>query len=98
AAKTTIAPYSLRGRLTPPVAAPRTWDEFDDPAAVEQLRFEEVLDRLDDDGDLLESLTEATGGSVEAPQERDRLGIDRSRRDAHHTHEPIPARSGASGS
>src|SRR5699024_1363960 len=35
-AKTTIAPYSLRGRLTPTVAAPRTWDEFDDPAAVVQ--------------------------------------------------------------
>ena len=98
AAKTTIAPYSLRGRLTPTVAAPRTWDELDDPAAVVQLRFEEVLDRLDDDGDLLESLTEATGGSVEAPQERDRLEIYRSRRDPKHTDEPIPDRHGSSGS
>ena len=30
-AKTTIAPYSLRGRARPTVAAPRTWDELDDP-------------------------------------------------------------------
>ena len=31
AAKTTIAPYSLRGRAHPTVAAPRTWEELDDP-------------------------------------------------------------------
>ncbi|HYB83542.1 MAG TPA: non-homologous end-joining DNA ligase, partial [Mycobacterium sp.] len=30
--KTTIAPYSLRGREHPTVAAPRTWDELGDPA------------------------------------------------------------------
>ncbi|WP_166973437.1 non-homologous end-joining DNA ligase [Brevibacterium atlanticum] len=59
AAKTTVTPYSLRGRFTPLVAAPRSWDEFDDPAAVEQLRFAEVLDRMDDTGDLLEPLAEA---------------------------------------
>lgn len=99
AAKTTVAPYSLRGRLAPTVAAPRTWAEFDDPTTVEQLRFEEVLDRLDDDGDLLEPLTEATGGSVEAPQEpeRDRLEVFRSKRDPKHTSEPIPDRHGTSG-
>src|SRR5699024_3824003 len=34
AAKTTASPYSLRGRLTPTVAAPRTWDELDDQATV----------------------------------------------------------------
>lgn len=48
-AKTTIAPYSLRGRDTPTVAAPRTWDEIEagaeDPLGLEQLRFEEVLER-----------------------------------------------------
>ncbi len=32
-AKTTIAPYSLRGREHPTVAAPRTWDELDDTGA-----------------------------------------------------------------
>ena len=68
AAKTTVAPYSLRGRFTPMVAAPRSWDEFDDPAAVEQVRFEEVLDRVDDFGDLLEPLAEAVGGTASAPE------------------------------
>ena len=49
-AKTTISPYSLRGRELPTVAAPRTWDEIEvgaeDPLGLEQLRYEEVLDRL----------------------------------------------------
>ena len=51
-AKTTIAPYSLRGREHPTVAAPRTWDEIEDPD-LRHLRFDEVLDRLERDGDLL---------------------------------------------
>lgn len=49
-AKTTIAPYSLRGREFPTVAAPRGWDEIeagaDDPMGLEQLRFEDVLERF----------------------------------------------------
>ncbi len=53
-AKTTIAPYSLRGREFPTVAAPRTWDEVEDgasdPLGLEQLRFEEVLDRVGQGG------------------------------------------------
>ncbi len=52
AAKTTVAPYSLRGRAEPTVAAPRTWDELDDPA-LRHLRFDEVLARVAEDGDLL---------------------------------------------
>ncbi len=48
AAKTTIAPYSLRGRELPCVAAPRTWDELDRPEKLRQLRFEEVLERAID--------------------------------------------------
>jgi bifunctional non-homologous end joining protein LigD len=55
-AKTTISPYSMRGRELPMVAAPRTWAEVeagaDDPLALEHLRFEEVLERVDDEGDL----------------------------------------------
>lgn len=48
-AKTTITPYSLRGRELPRVAAPRWWDEIG-PGLV-QLSPEEVLERLDRDGD-----------------------------------------------
>lgn len=55
-AKTTIAPYSLRGRDRPTVAAPRTWDEIeagaDNPDALQHLDLDEVLERLDDVGDL----------------------------------------------
>jgi bifunctional non-homologous end joining protein LigD len=54
--KTTVSPYSLRGRETPTVAAPLRWDEVaegaDDPLALEQLRFDEVLDRVAEHGDL----------------------------------------------
>jgi bifunctional non-homologous end joining protein LigD len=48
AAKTTIAPYSMRGRETPCVAAPRSWDELERPEKLRQLRFEEVLERVID--------------------------------------------------
>ncbi|MGA8255855.1 MAG: non-homologous end-joining DNA ligase [Nocardioides sp.] len=54
--KTTIAPYSLRGRERPYVATPVAWSEVeagaDDPLGLEQIRFEEVLDRVADAGDL----------------------------------------------
>ena len=54
--KTTIAPYSLRGRERPLVAAPVSWDEVEagaeDPLGLEQLRYDEVLDRVEDLGDL----------------------------------------------
>jgi bifunctional non-homologous end joining protein LigD len=59
AAKTTICPYSLRGKETPTVAAPRTWDEVEAGAKghkLEQLMFDEVLERLDADGDLVADL------------------------------------------
>lgn len=60
AAKTTISPYSLRGRETPTVAAPRTWEEVEAAAkgsvTLEQLMFDEVLERLDEYGDLVEGL------------------------------------------
>ena len=53
-AKTTITPYSLRGRERPTVAAPRTWDELADPA-LRQLGPDEVVERLGTLGDLLAS-------------------------------------------
>ncbi|WP_404312408.1 ATP-dependent DNA ligase [Agrococcus terreus] len=55
AAKTTVAPYSLRGRVRPTVAAPRTWDEIEH-GHLEQLEYPEVLRRLDRDGDLIAAL------------------------------------------
>jgi bifunctional non-homologous end joining protein LigD len=58
--KTTLSPYSLRGRERPWVAAPLSWDEVEegaeDPVALEQLRFEQVLERVSDRGDLLADL------------------------------------------
>lgn len=60
AAKTTVCPYSMRGREDPWVAAPRTWDEVeagaDDPEALQQLGIEDVLERLEEHGDLLAPL------------------------------------------
>ncbi|WRS30087.1 non-homologous end-joining DNA ligase [Actinomycetaceae bacterium MB13-C1-2] len=50
--KTTVAPYSLRGRTRPTVAAPRTWHELASPY-LRQLEFEEVLDKVAKRGDPL---------------------------------------------
>lgn len=54
--KTTVAPYSLRGKERPYAAAPVTWDEVvagaEDPFGLEQLRFDEVLARAEEHGDL----------------------------------------------
>jgi bifunctional non-homologous end joining protein LigD len=58
--KTTVSPYSLRGRDLPTAAAPLTWAEVEagaeDPLELRQLRFEEVLDRVADRGDLFAAL------------------------------------------
>jgi bifunctional non-homologous end joining protein LigD len=87
--KTTIAPYSMRGREHPTVAAPRTWDELDDPE-LRQLRYDEVLARVARDGDLLAALDD------DAPV-ADRLTRYRSMRDASKTPEPVPASKPATG-
>ncbi len=57
-AKTTAAPYTLRLMDVPSVAAPVGWDEVEACRSPGDLRFgpEEVLDRLQRDGDLLEAL------------------------------------------
>lgn len=89
ASKTTIAPYSLRGREHPTVAAPRTWDELDDPG-MRQLRFDEVLDRVAADGDLLAPMD---SGQMSP----DRLTKYRSMRDAAKTPEPVPRERPTSG-
>ncbi|MBL8932040.1 MAG: non-homologous end-joining DNA ligase [Kineosporiaceae bacterium] len=54
-AKTTIAPYSLRGRGLPTVAAPRTWQELEE-GGLTQLDHAEVLARVSAEGDLLAGL------------------------------------------
>jgi len=80
-AKTTVSPYSLRGRERPWIAAPRTWDELEDPD-LRQLEYEEVITRVADLGDLLAPLAPDTG--------RDRLATYRSMRDPAKTPEPVP--------
>ncbi|WP_295649767.1 ATP-dependent DNA ligase [uncultured Dietzia sp.] len=60
-AKTTVAPYSLRGRAEPWVAAPRSWEELGD-GGLEHLHWDEVLRRVDSQGDLLEGLEGGTAG------------------------------------
>ena len=56
AAKTTIAPYSLRGKEAPFVAAPRTWAEIERGAErrdfLTQLDMDDVLARVASDGDI----------------------------------------------
>ena len=54
--KTTVSPYSLRGVERPLVATPVTWDEVEegaeDPLGLEQFRYDEVLARVAEHGDL----------------------------------------------
>src|SRR5215218_549383 len=81
-AKTTVSPYSLRGRDRPMVAAPRTWGELEDPD-LRQLEYEEVITRLTTLGDPLAALASSA--------DRDRLARYRSMRDPTKTPEPVPA-------
>jgi bifunctional non-homologous end joining protein LigD len=104
--KTTIAPYSLRGRDRPTVAAPRTWRELQE-RGLAQLELDEVLDRLEAHGDLLHPVASAalsvgrrdaghwdsdrTQRANDAEQPgRDRLAAYRAKRDASRTPEPVP--------
>ncbi|WP_265522102.1 ATP-dependent DNA ligase [Oerskovia flava] len=103
-AKTTIAPYSLRGRDRPTVAAPRTWDELDDPD-LGQLEADEVVERVRTLGDPLAAVATGRLAALEPTPGRmatfeakgaaasgtDRLATYRSMRDAAKTPEPVPA-------
>ncbi|GAA2450779.1 ATP-dependent DNA ligase [Agromyces soli] len=82
--KTTIAPYSLRGRLRPSVAAPREWAELDEPGFA-QLEFHEVLARVAAGGDPMARLGRAASPGVDA------LDAYRAKRTVGATPEPIPA-------
>jgi bifunctional non-homologous end joining protein LigD len=65
AAKTTICPYSPRGRERPTVAAPRTWDELEEAAGsasgLKQLEFDDVADRLRELGDVVAGILPEPG-------------------------------------
>ena len=54
AAKTTVAPYSLRGVGRPTVSTPITWDEALDAKTAADLRFDasDVVARIEELGDL----------------------------------------------
>ncbi|MEV0074368.1 DNA ligase D [Amycolatopsis sp. NPDC050768] len=60
--KTTIAAYSLRGRDQPTVSTPITWDEVSACRQAHQLAFtaDDVLDRVNEVGDLLQPLPNTT--------------------------------------
>lgn len=99
--KTTITPYSLRGRAHPMVAAPRTWKELESPA-LKHLDYREVIKRVASKGDPLAGLTAGHLSSLEPTPERmagfehadgadDRLAKYRSMREASKTPEPVPA-------
>ncbi|MDM4722214.1 non-homologous end-joining DNA ligase [Micromonospora sp. WMMA1363] len=67
AAKTTVAPYSLRAQPVPAVSTPLTWDEVEAGAAGKRpstrpYTADEVLKRVETHGDLLGPLLE--GGPV----------------------------------
>jgi bifunctional non-homologous end joining protein LigD len=60
AAKTTVAPYSLRAQASPTASTPLTWDEVSAVALGEeparQYGAAEVMERVDEHGDLLADL------------------------------------------
>ena len=98
--KTTITPYSLRGRLRPYVAVPRTWSELAEKDLA-HLDYEEVMARMKRRKDPLAGLV-ASGATLEPTAQRmagfeisdsgaDRLEKYRAKRDASKTPEPVPA-------
>ncbi len=59
AAKTTVAPYSLRAREQPTVSTPVRWDEVESCKRPEDLRFtaDDVVRRVEANGDLFSAAT-----------------------------------------
>ncbi|WP_054816460.1 ATP-dependent DNA ligase [Nocardia arizonensis] len=97
-AKTTIAPYSMRGRAEPNAAAPRTWAEIEDGERLRHLRFDEVLARYRDDGDLLADLDPPLAADCAPSSPDDALARYRSMRDPRRTPEPVPPSAPTPGS
>jgi bifunctional non-homologous end joining protein LigD len=96
AAKTTVAPYSLRGKFRPLVAVPRTWREIGSKDLA-QLDYEQVLERMTRRKDPMAGLSDGhlraigAGGNGQDSGADDRLTHYRSKRNAARTPEPIPA-------
>ena len=86
ASKTTVTPYSLRGRFRPTVAAPRTWRELAS-TSLRQLEYREVVRRVKKRGD---PLSELAVGRISLGASHDRLATYRSKRHGSKTPEPIP--------
>ncbi|MET3922522.1 ATP-dependent DNA ligase [Arthrobacter sp. UYEF20] len=86
AAKTTIVPYSLRGRLRPMVAAPRTWRELSSPS-LHQLDYQEVMTRVKAGKDPFAAVSGGKGAGDADP----RLANYRTKRDSTATPEPFTA-------
>jgi bifunctional non-homologous end joining protein LigD len=101
AAKTTVAPYSLRGKYRPLVAVPRTWREIGSKDLA-QLDYEQVLERMARRKDPMAGLSDghlraiggAGGGAGDASGGDDRLTHYRSKRNEGKTPEPIPTGTG----
>lgn len=81
--KTTICPWSLRGRPQPTVAAPRSWTELAEPG-LEHLTLAQVLERLEDRS------TDPMPDTAVA-RTADPLSTYRGMRDADRTPEPVPS-------
>jgi bifunctional non-homologous end joining protein LigD len=80
--KCTCAPYSLRGRSQPTVAAPRYWEEID--ADVRQLGYRQVMERLLTEGDPMASLLDREdGGPAFVVQEHDATSLHQDLRLEH---------------
>lgn len=95
AAKTTIVPYSLRGRPTPMVAVPRTWREISS-SRLKHLDYQEVMRRVGDGKDPFAAVVNASGTAPDADareQTHDdghpRLAKYRAMRDPMATPEPF---------
>ena len=91
AAKTTVAPYSLRGRARPTVAMPRTWRELTS-GRLRQIEMHEVLGILRRRGDAAEPLRSVAERAEGETKRRnpDRLTAYRAKRDPRRTPEPVP--------
>ncbi|MEW9871272.1 ATP-dependent DNA ligase [Arthrobacter sp. HS15c] len=96
AAKTTIVPYSLRGRHAPTVAAPRTWRELSSPN-LQHLDYNAVMRRVKAGKDPFAAVATSSGNPGETKHDggtHPRLEKYRSMRDPDATPEPFTGAEG----